>query len=193
MACMDRALQERHKSRAQAAGAELKSRDGAKTISEMEASVLSEQELRLAAGAVNMTAEDGRLQAELSLREARQHRAWKERWPCHVDGLHCVAIVCCFLSYRYCIPGTAVAAGIRHQDISPGKCVRTRARVPSPSPLRSSVGPESEPSSLTPVRYGSKSDQAKDVLAVRIHESENYTSWFKVNDPSFVSHEDRLQ
>ena len=59
MACMDRALQERYKSRAQAADVELKSRDGAKTISEMEASVPSEQELRLAARAVDMMAEDG--------------------------------------------------------------------------------------------------------------------------------------
>ena len=67
VACMDRALQERHKSRSQAA--ELKSLDVAKTVSEMEASVSSEQELRLAARAVNMTAEDGRLQAELALRE----------------------------------------------------------------------------------------------------------------------------
>ena len=72
---------------AQAADAELKSRDGAKTISETEASVSSEQELSLAPRAVNMTAEDGRLQAELSRREARQHRAWEERWPGHVDVL----------------------------------------------------------------------------------------------------------
>ena len=83
---MDRALQERHTSRAQAAYAEWKSRDGAKTVSEMEASVSSEQEVRLADRTVNMTAGDGRLQPELALREARQHRAWKEQWPCHVDG-----------------------------------------------------------------------------------------------------------
>ena len=75
MACMDRAWQERHKSRAQAADAELNTFDGAKTISEMEASVSSEQELRLVARAVNMTAEADRLQAELALRGARQHRA----------------------------------------------------------------------------------------------------------------------
>ena len=45
---------------------------------------------------------------------------------------------------------TAVAAGtrIRYQDISPGTCIPARARVPSPSPRRSSVGPEPEPSSL---------------------------------------------
>ena len=43
---------------------------------------------------------------------------------------------------------TAIAAGIKYQDISPGTCIRARARVPSPSPLRSSVGPEPEPSSL---------------------------------------------
>ena len=42
---------------------------------------------------------------------------------------------------------TAVAAGIRYQDISPGMCIRARARVPSPSPLRSSVVLELEPSS----------------------------------------------
>ena len=93
---MDRALQERHTSRAQAACAEWKSRDGAKTVSEMEASVSSEQELRLATRAVNITAEDGMLQAELALREARQHRAWKERWPCHVDGA--VYIVSLFIA-----------------------------------------------------------------------------------------------
>ena len=74
-ACRNRALQERHKIRAQAADAELKSHDAAKTISEMEASVSSEKELRLAAEAVNMKAEDERLQAELVLRAARQHRA----------------------------------------------------------------------------------------------------------------------
>ena len=70
-ACRDRALQERQKSRAQAADAELKSRDAARTISEMEASVSSEKELRLAAEAVNMKAQDERLQAELALRGAR--------------------------------------------------------------------------------------------------------------------------
>ena len=59
----DRALQERQKSCAQAADAELKSRDGAKAISEMKASVSWEQELRLAAEAVNLKAEDERLQA----------------------------------------------------------------------------------------------------------------------------------
>ena len=85
-ACRDRALQERDKSRAQAADAELKSRYEAKAISEMEASVASEKELRLAAAAVNMRAEDEMLQAKLALRGERQHRAWKERWPCHIDG-----------------------------------------------------------------------------------------------------------
>ena len=70
-ACRDRALQEWHKSRAHAADAKLKSRDAAKTNSEMEASVSSEKELRLAAEAVNMKAEDERLQAELALRGAR--------------------------------------------------------------------------------------------------------------------------
>ena len=43
---------------------------------------------------------------------------------------------------------TAVAEGIRYHDFSPGTCIRARARVPSTSPLRSSVGPEPEPSSL---------------------------------------------
>ena len=74
-------MQERHKRRAPAADAELKSRDAAKTISEMEASMSSEEGLRLAAEAVNMKAEDKRLQAEFALRAARQHRAWKKRWP----------------------------------------------------------------------------------------------------------------
>ena len=43
---------------------------------------------------------------------------------------------------------TAVAAGIEYQEFSPGTCIRARAPVPSPSPLRSSVGREPEPSSL---------------------------------------------
>ena len=85
-ACRNRALRGCGISRAQAADAELKSRDAAKTISEMEASVLSEIEFRLAAEVVNMKAEDETLQAELTLRAARQHWAWKERWPCHTDG-----------------------------------------------------------------------------------------------------------
>ena len=102
-ACRDRGLQERHKNGAQAADAELKSRDAAETISEMEASVLSEIEFRLAAEVVNMKAEDETLQAELTLRAARQHWAWKERWPCHVDCVAVRSFVCCFLSYRYCI------------------------------------------------------------------------------------------
>ena len=124
MACMNKALQEQRKSRAQTADEELKSRDGAKTISEMEASVSSEQQLRLAARAVNVTEEDGGLQAELALREARQHRAWKERWPWHVDGaIYTVSlcIVCCFLSYRstcagiyLCTRYTAVTTGIKY-------------------------------------------------------------------------------
>ena len=55
----------------------------------------SEKELKLAAEAVNMKAGDERLQAELALRAARQHRAWKERWPCHVDGaVYLIASLC---------------------------------------------------------------------------------------------------
>ena len=46
-----------------------------------------ERELRPAAEAVEMKVEDERLQAELALRADRQHRAWKERCPCHVDGV----------------------------------------------------------------------------------------------------------
>ena len=139
VACMDRALQERHKSRVQAADAELKSRDGAKTISEKEASVSSEQELRLAARAVNMTAEDGSLQAELALREARQHRAWKERWPCHVDvavyivSLHIASYVAFFRT------GIVYSSSSRYQV--PGY-------FPAYVHTRSSPSPESESSAL---------------------------------------------
>ena len=79
-------MQEQHKSRAQAADAELKNRDAAKTVPEMEASASSEKDLRLGAEPVDMKAEDERLQVELALRAARQHGAWKERWPCHVHG-----------------------------------------------------------------------------------------------------------
>ena len=79
-------MQEQDKRRAQAAYSELKSRDAAKTISELEATMSLEKQLRLAAEAVKMKAEDERLQAELALRAERQHRAWKERWPWHVDG-----------------------------------------------------------------------------------------------------------
>ena len=85
----------------------------------------------------------------MALRKARQHRAWKERWPCHVDGA--VYIVSLHIaSYVYFVPVlyTAVAAGIRYQIFFSGTCIRARARVPSPGPLRSSVGPELEPSSL---------------------------------------------
>ena len=53
-ACGNRAWQERDKSRAQAADAELKNCDTAKSISDMEASVSWEKELRLVAGAVKM-------------------------------------------------------------------------------------------------------------------------------------------
>ena len=160
MACMNKVLQERRKSRAQAADEELKSRDRAKTISEMEASVSSEQQLRLAARAVNVTKEDGGLRWELALREARQHRAWKERWPCHVDGavyivsLYIASYVAFFRtgtnayssSGRYQVPG--FFPGYVHTRSSPSPEPESRARVPSPSPLRSSVGPEPEPSSL---------------------------------------------
>ena len=116
MACMDKALQERHKSRAKAADAVLNSRGGEKTISKMEPSVSSDQELRLAARAVNMTAEDGRLRAELALRETRQHRAWKERWPCRVDGavyivsLYDLYIVSYDSFFRTCLLYTSDAA-----------------------------------------------------------------------------------
>ena len=55
-ACRDSAFQELHKSRALAADAELRSRDAAKPIYEMEASVSSEKNLRLAAEAVNIKA-----------------------------------------------------------------------------------------------------------------------------------------
>ena len=95
----DRALQERHKSRAQAANAELTSRYAAERISEMEA-IVSEKELRLAAEAVNLKAEDERLQAELAPRAAQQRSAWKERRPYRWRGLHCVDIhsfECCLL------------------------------------------------------------------------------------------------
>ena len=83
----NRALRERDISRAQAADAGLKNRDAANFFSEMDASVSLEKELRLAAEGVRMKAEEERLQqAELALRGERQHRAWKERWPCHADG-----------------------------------------------------------------------------------------------------------
>ena len=83
----NRALRERDISRAQAADAGLKNRDAANFCSEMDASVSLETELRLAAEGVRMKAEEERLQqAELALRGERQHRAWKERWPCHADG-----------------------------------------------------------------------------------------------------------
>ena len=139
MACMDRALKERHKNRAQAADAELKTRDGAKTISEMEASVSSEQELRLAARAVNMTADDGRLQAELALREARQHRAWKERWPCRVDGA--AYIVSLYIASYVALFRTGVvnSSSSRYQvpGFFPGY-VHTRSS-PSPEPESSAL------------------------------------------------------
>ena len=86
-ACRNRALRERDISRAQAADAELKSRDATNFAFEMDASVSSEKELKLAAEAFRMKAKEERLQqAELALRAERQHRAWKERWPCHADG-----------------------------------------------------------------------------------------------------------
>ena len=144
VACMNKALQEQRKSRAQTADEELKSRDGAKTISEMEASVSSEQQLRLAARAVNVTEEDGGLQAELALREARQHRAWKERWPCHVCRLCCLHRIYTWICMLSFVPVFYAAVGtphIRYQDVFPGTCIRDRARAPSPSPPHSSVGP----------------------------------------------------
>ena len=70
---------------------ELKSRDAAIFFPEMDASVSSEKELRLAVEAVRMKTEEERLQqAKLALRAERHHRAWTERWPCHADGtLYC--------------------------------------------------------------------------------------------------------
>ena len=53
-ACGNRSWQERDKSRAQAADAELKNCDAAKSTSDMEARVSSEEELKLAAGTVAM-------------------------------------------------------------------------------------------------------------------------------------------
>ena len=41
---------------------------------------------------------------------------------------------------------TAVTAGIKCKEFFPGTFIRTRARVPSPSPPRASIGPEPEPS-----------------------------------------------
>ena len=52
----------------------------------MEASVPWEKASKLTAEAVKMKAEDEGLHAVLALRAERQHRAWKERWPCPVDG-----------------------------------------------------------------------------------------------------------
>ena len=77
--CRDRALQERDKSRALAADAELeiRGRDTKVCFSEMEASVSLEKGLKLAVEAVEMKAEEDRLQVELGLRTKRQHRAWK--------------------------------------------------------------------------------------------------------------------
>ena len=70
----------------------------------MEAGVSSVQELRFAARAVNMTAEDGRLQAKLALREARQHRAWKERSPWQVDGTaYIVSLYIAFVTKCACL------------------------------------------------------------------------------------------
>ena len=126
-----------------------KSRDGAKTISEMEASASSEQLLRLAAIAVNITPEYGRLQAELALRGPRQHRSWKEPWPGHVDGY--VYIVSLYIaSYvSFVLVFYTAAAGIRYQGLSPpahayalepdsrSRVLCARASDPSPSPPHS--------------------------------------------------------
>ena len=119
----------------------------------MEASVSSEQQLRLAARAVNVTKEDGGLRWELALREARQHRAWKERWSCHVCRLCCLhgisihGFVCCFLSYRYFmqqseqhISGTRMFPRVRAYVIEPeprARALCTRASDPNPSSLDS--------------------------------------------------------
>ena len=141
-ACLDRALQERHKSRAQAADAELKSRDAAKSISEMEASVSSEKGLRLAAGAVNMKAEDERLHAKLAMRAARQHRAWKERWPCHVDGAVYSYIVSLYIaSYvAFLCTGIVCSSSSRYQVQEYALEPESRARVePEPSSLDSEM------------------------------------------------------
>ena len=73
-ACRDRAFQERDKSRAQTADADLKSSDAAKTISEVEASVSAEKELRLATEAVKMKAENERLR--------RKTKGYKRSWRC---------------------------------------------------------------------------------------------------------------
>ena len=121
---------------------ELKSRGGEKTISKMEPSVSSDQELRLAARAVNMTAEDGRLRAELALRETRQHRAWKERWPCRVDGaVYIVSLYDLYIvSYdSFFRTGIVYSSSSRYQvpEFFPGY-VHTR----------SSPSPESESSAL---------------------------------------------
>ena len=72
-------MHERDKSRALAADAELeiRGRDTKVCFSEMEASVSLEKGLKLAVEAVEMKAEEDRLQVELGLRTKRQHRAWK--------------------------------------------------------------------------------------------------------------------
>ena len=77
-ACRNRALQGRHKSGAQAADAELNSRDAAKQFPRWKRACCRRKS-RLAVEAVNMKAEDERLQAKLARRAARQHRAWEER------------------------------------------------------------------------------------------------------------------
>ena len=152
-ACRNRALRERDISRAQATDAELKSRDAAIFFSGMDASVSSEKELRLAAEAVRVKTEEKRLQqAELALRAERQHRAWTERWPCHADGAVYILCRCIHNVVRSMLLSvvpvmyTALTAGIKYQEFFRGTCMRARARVPSPSPPRTSIGPEPEPS-----------------------------------------------
>ena len=127
------------KSSAQAADAELKSCDGAKTMSEMEASVPSEQELRLAAEAVNMKAEGERLQAELALRVERQHRAWKEQWPCNVDGAVYIMSLYIASYVAFFRTGIVYSSSSRYQvpGVFPGY-VHTRSS-PSPEPESSAL------------------------------------------------------
>ena len=116
-------------------------------------SMSSEQVLRLAARAVNMTAEDARLQAELAPRRARQHGSWTERWPCHVDGA--VYIVSLYIaSYVYFVlTGIAYSSSRSSRYQVPGfppGCLHMRS-VPGPEPVSCALElprPEPEPSSL---------------------------------------------
>ena len=85
----------------------------------------------------------------MALRAERQHRAWEEQWPWHVDGpVLIVALWLRVLLNFVPVVFTVKTGSTQYLKRLPGTCIRAPVQVLSPSHPRSSRGPDLGSSSV---------------------------------------------